>query len=44
MSVPGSEAVIYSLELTELMSDFLKAVCTRDVPSMNEARAGCEKS
>ena len=34
MSVPGSEAVIYSLELTELMSDFLKAVWIRDVPSM----------
>ena len=38
------EAVIYSLELTGLMSDFLKAAWIRDVPSMNEARAGREKS
>jgi hypothetical protein len=38
------EAVIHSLELTGLMSDFLKAAWTRDGPAMNKARAGCEKS
>jgi hypothetical protein len=39
-----TEAVIHSLELTGLMSDFLTAAWTRDVPAMNKARAGCEKS